>query len=85
VGRRWDEATATAAANSLEAEFTPIDDMRASAAYRRRVLANLMRRFQLETTDARIAFPTREARIASQTEVAQIVTRIGDIRVAVTD
>ena len=85
VGRRWDEATATAAANSLEAEFTPIDDMRASAAYRRRVLANLMRRFQLETTDARIAFPTRQARIASQTEVAQIVTRIGDIRVAVTD
>jgi len=47
IGRPWDDATAEAAAKCLEGEFTPIDDMRASAAYRRRVLANLMRRFRL--------------------------------------
>ncbi|MFO1285023.1 MAG: xanthine dehydrogenase small subunit [Burkholderiales bacterium] len=49
AGEPWTEATAEAAARALEAEFSPIDDMRASAAYRRRVLGNLMRRFWLET------------------------------------
>ena len=49
AGSRWTAATAEAAARTLEAEFTPIDDMRASAAYRRRALGNLMRRLWLET------------------------------------
>lgn len=46
----WSFATADAAAAILEGEFTPIDDMRATATYRRRVLGNLLRRFALETT-----------------------------------
>ena len=49
AGSRWTAATAEAAARTLESEFTPIDDMRASAAYRRRALGNLMRRLWLET------------------------------------
>ena len=47
-GAPWNAATAEAAARALEAEFAPIDDMRASAAYRRRALGNLMRRLWLE-------------------------------------
>ena len=49
AGRPWTEATAQAAASALEGAYTPIDDLRASAAYRRRVLGNLMRRCWLET------------------------------------
>jgi xanthine dehydrogenase small subunit len=33
---------------TLRAEFTPISDMRASAAYRTEVLGNLLQRFWLE-------------------------------------
>jgi len=51
-GARWDEALAERAALTLRDEFVPIDDMRATADYRRNVLANLMRRFGLETTGA---------------------------------
>ena len=43
-------------------EFTPIDDMRASAAYRRAVLCNLLRRFRLETGGARGAHAHRTGR-----------------------
>ncbi|MFO1325361.1 MAG: xanthine dehydrogenase small subunit [Burkholderiales bacterium] len=50
AGHPWDEATADAAVRAIAAEFTPIGDMRASAAYRRAVLGNLVRRFKLETT-----------------------------------
>lgn len=57
-GEPWSEATADAAARVLEGEFTPIDDMRASAAYRRRALGNLMRRCWLETGSGGSA-PTR--------------------------
>ncbi len=64
VGRGWDDVTAEAAANSLETEFTPIDDMRASATYRRRVLANLMRRFHLETSGVSIATRIDDARVS---------------------
>ncbi len=49
AGAPWTAATAEAAARALEGEFAPIDDMRASAAYRRRALGNLMRRLWLET------------------------------------
>jgi CO/xanthine dehydrogenase FAD-binding subunit len=37
------------AARILEAEISPIDDLRSSAAYRRRVSANLLRRFWTDT------------------------------------
>ncbi len=63
VGRTWDDATAAAAMGTLAGEFTPIGDMRASAAYRREVLANLLRRFRLET--AGVAYPTRIEQVAA--------------------
>jgi xanthine dehydrogenase small subunit len=56
VGASFDRESAERAASLLEREFAPIDDMRASAAYRRRVLGNLLRRFALETIGA---VPTR--------------------------
>jgi xanthine dehydrogenase small subunit len=49
-GRAWSEATVAAAAAVLANEFAPIDDLRASARYRRTALANLLRRCHLETT-----------------------------------
>ena len=49
AGAPWTAVTAEAAARALEGAFAPIDDMRASAAYRRRALGNLMRRLWLET------------------------------------
>ncbi len=52
AGQPWSDATADAAVNQLASEFAPIDDMRATAAYRRAALANLMRRFRLETSAA---------------------------------
>lgn len=45
----WTEQAAQEAAAVLRAEFKPISDMRASAAYRSQVLGNLMRRFWLES------------------------------------
>jgi xanthine dehydrogenase small subunit len=52
-GRDWNETTARAAMAAIGAEFAPITDMRATADYRRRTLANLLWRFWLETNPAR--------------------------------
>jgi len=49
AGQPWTEAAAAQAAGVLRAEFQPISDMRASAAYRGQVLGNLLRRFWLES------------------------------------
>ena len=49
TGAEWDEATLARAASALEADFSPISDMRATAAYRRKVAGNLLRRLFLET------------------------------------
>ncbi|MGN6525944.1 MAG: xanthine dehydrogenase small subunit [Burkholderiaceae bacterium] len=49
LGQPWTEATADAAAQVLGQDFTPLTDMRASAAHRLRVAGNLLRRFWLET------------------------------------
>jgi xanthine dehydrogenase small subunit len=43
-GRPWDEETVERAAQVLAAEGTPIDDMRASATYRRAMLGNALRK-----------------------------------------
>jgi xanthine dehydrogenase small subunit len=48
-GQPWNEATAEAAAAALARDFQPITDLRASAGYRQRAAANLLRRFWLET------------------------------------
>jgi xanthine dehydrogenase small subunit len=64
TGRRWDGAAVERAAQALAGEFAPIDDMRASAGYRRIVLGNLLRRFWLETAGASTA-PVRVDAIAT--------------------
>ncbi|MEO5669570.1 MAG: xanthine dehydrogenase small subunit [Ramlibacter sp.] len=48
-GKPWTPDAARRAAAALRAEFQPISDMRASAAYRSEVLGNLMQRFWLES------------------------------------
>ncbi|MGS5085762.1 xanthine dehydrogenase small subunit [Hydrogenophaga sp. A37] len=49
LGQPWNADTVMAAAAALRAEFQPISDMRASAAYRQTVLGNLLQRFWLES------------------------------------
>ena len=67
-GVAWNAATAERAAATLRGEFTPIDDLRASAAYRRQVLGNLLLRLFHETSGAarvatRVDAPLLEAAI----------------------
>jgi xanthine dehydrogenase small subunit len=50
IGQAWAQETVAKAMDVLKAEFTPISDMRASAAYRREVLGNLLQRFWLEAS-----------------------------------
>ena len=47
-GRPWSEATVTEAMQALRADFTPMSDMRASAAYRTETAVNMLRRYWLE-------------------------------------
>lgn len=49
LGQVWNADTVMAAVATLRAEFQPISDMRASAAYRQTVLGNLLQRFWLES------------------------------------
>jgi xanthine dehydrogenase small subunit len=51
LGQPWNEATLAAACEALARDYTPLTDWRASADYRARIAANLLRRFHLETTD----------------------------------
>jgi len=50
IGRDWTEASIQAALPLLAQDFAPLSDMRASAGYRARVAANLLRKFQIETS-----------------------------------
>ena len=50
-GRAWDEVTLQAGMAALAQDYTPLSDMRASAAYRLQVAQNLLRRCWLETRD----------------------------------
>jgi xanthine dehydrogenase small subunit len=50
LGKTWDEAAVDEAIAALPRDFTPLNDMRASAEYRLRVAGNLLRRFLIETT-----------------------------------
>jgi xanthine dehydrogenase small subunit len=49
LGQPWTAASVAAALPALAQDFTPLSDMRASADYRSRVAANLVRKFQIET------------------------------------
>ena len=48
-GQPWNEATSHAAMTALAQDFTPLSDMRATAAYRLQVAQNLIQRLWLET------------------------------------
>ena len=48
TGRAWTKETVEAAAQALGDDFEPLDDLRGSAAYRRKVAANLLRRIWAE-------------------------------------
>ena len=48
-GNKWDEASVQKAMKALAQDFSPLTDMRASAAYRQQGAANLLYRFYLET------------------------------------
>jgi xanthine dehydrogenase small subunit len=52
LGQPWSLQTVQLAMEVLCAEFTPISDMRASAAYRSQVLGNLLQRYWLESQGA---------------------------------
>jgi xanthine dehydrogenase small subunit len=51
-GQPWNEASLRAAQAALASDFTPLSDMRASAAYRMTTARNLLERFWLETRPA---------------------------------
>ena len=60
VGRPWRTAAVMRAGKTLLANaFAPIDDVRASAAYRQQVLGNLWHRFWLETNPQQQTIATR--------------------------
>src|SRR5437867_3599276 len=50
IGEQWSEATITAAMAALDKDYAPINDMRASAAYRKLIAKNLLYKFFLETS-----------------------------------
>jgi xanthine dehydrogenase small subunit len=52
AGRPWSNETVEAAAQALAEDYTPIDDVRGSAAYRRKAAANLLRRIWAEQSEA---------------------------------
>ena len=64
TGQPWRRETFLAAGRQLEAEFTPIDDLRASASYRRAVLRNLVERLWLDT-DPHARTPVRIEQLAA--------------------
>jgi xanthine dehydrogenase small subunit len=65
IGRSWDAATIESAMAALAEDFRPITDWRASAGYRARVAANLLRRLFVETTEA-----TTETRLVGERSLA---------------
>lgn len=50
-GKPWSQATINEACGILEAEFSPISDMRGSADYRKKAIAGLLQRFWLESQE----------------------------------
>jgi xanthine dehydrogenase small subunit len=59
-GKPWDDTHLQQAQAALALDFTPLSDMRASAAYRMQVAQNLLRRFWLQT---RADHPLRESEL----------------------
>ena len=63
-GKPWSQATVSQAMDVLRAEFQPISDMRASAAYRSTVLGNLLQRYWLESQNQSVALDTLTAGVS---------------------
>jgi len=63
LGKPWTEATVEAAIPAYDLDFTPLTDMRATAAYRQLAAKNLLRRFFAETsgTKAPVTVTRQEA------------------------
>lgn len=61
IGQPWTEATVEAAMGALDADYTPMSDMRASAAYRSLAARNMLRKVLLESQD-----PGGETRIVPE-------------------
>jgi len=55
TGKTWNAATAQAGKATLSAEFQPLTDMRASAAYRLTVAQNLLEKFFIETATPEVS------------------------------
>ncbi|MET3660477.1 xanthine dehydrogenase small subunit [Aquamicrobium ahrensii] len=55
TGKPWTQATIEAAIPAYEQDFTPLTDMRATAEYRMLAAKNLLRRFHLETSGAKVS------------------------------
>jgi xanthine dehydrogenase small subunit len=68
AGRPWTAATARLAGEVLASEFSPIDDLRGSADYRRQLMGGLLQRFWLETGADAPRCMTRVGPVASQAE-----------------
>jgi xanthine dehydrogenase small subunit len=51
TGQPWTEPTVRAAMAALEKDFTPLTDMRASAAYRMQGAKNLLMKYFIEKTE----------------------------------
>jgi xanthine dehydrogenase small subunit len=63
IGQPWREESVEAACLALKTDFSPIDDMRASAAYRMKAAQNCLRRFWQER-GAPAGEPTRVLELA---------------------
>lgn len=64
AGALWGEAAIERAGAALARDFEPISDHRGSAAYRRTVAANLLRRFRLEEQGVAVRLHPREPTLA---------------------
>ena len=65
LGQPWTRTSIEAAQQALAGDFTPLDDWRASAAYRSMIAANLLLKFFVETDD-----PTAETRLVGARSLA---------------
>ena len=74
VDQAWAETTLEAASAALATDFTPLTDLRASAAYRRQAAAGLLRRLWLETCGTA---PLRLADIAPAAQAAPATATVG--------
>ncbi len=68
IGLPWREETVRAAAAALARDYSPISDLRASAAYRQRAAANLLQRFWLETRPEAALAPSQVSVFAREAQ-----------------